>query len=138
MLRNANLKYATRGRVNRRTKGQADSMKVLEKGYVAARARRVHHDLPHSQVMKCVTCRLEEKNRFIPELVKKVRSGVSARRRSPRHWRSDEESERDSVCLEGYAETGTSSKMFCSRSVSDRDGGQDKDFAQVSVPSAPT
>ena len=25
-----------------------------------------------------------------------------ARRRIPRHWRLDEESERDSVCLEGY------------------------------------
>ena len=28
--------------------------------------------------------------------------------------------------------------MFCSRSVSDQDGGHDKDFSQVSVPSAPT
>ena len=61
---------------------------------------------------------IERQNRFIPELVKKVTSGVSARRRIPRHWRSDEESERDSVCLEGYAETGTSSKVFCSRNVS--------------------
>ena len=81
---------------------------------------------------------IERQNRFIPELVKKVTSGVSARRRIPRHWRSDEESERDSVCLEGYAETGTSSKMFCSRNVSDRDGGQEQDVAKVSVPSAPT
>ena len=36
-------------------------MKVLENMYVAARARRVHFDLPHSQVMKCVTCILTEK-----------------------------------------------------------------------------
>ena len=58
--------------------------------------------------------------------------------------------ERDSVCSgivvcpasdfaeTPSAETGTSSKKFCSRSVSDQDGGHDKDFAQVSVPSAPT
>ena len=112
-------------------------MKVLENVYVTARAYRVHFDFAHSQVMKCVTCKWTE-NHFILELAKKVRSGVSARRRIPRHWRSDAESERDSVCPEGYAETGTSSKMFCSRNVSDRNGGQDKDFAQVSVPSAPT
>ena len=76
-------------------------MKVLENMYVAARAYRVHFDSALSQVMRCVTCRLTE-NHFILELAKKVTSGVSARRRIPRHWRLDQESERDSVCLEGY------------------------------------
>ena len=63
---------------------------------------------------------IERQKSFIPELVRKV-----ARRRIPRHWRSDEESERDSVCLEGYAKRGISTKMFSSRGVSDRDGGQE-------------
>ena len=61
MLRNANLKYATRGRVNRRTKGKADSLKVLDNMYVTARAYRVHFDFAHSLVMKCVTRRSKEK-----------------------------------------------------------------------------
>ena len=54
-------------------------MKVLENMNVAPRAYRVHFDLAHSQVMKCVTCRLME-NHIILEPVEKVRSGVAARR----------------------------------------------------------
>ena len=76
MLRNANLNYATRGRVKKRTKAGRESMMVLENVDVTTRARRVHLDLPHSQVMVCVTCRLEEKSASFPHWWWEVRSGV--------------------------------------------------------------
>ena len=76
-------------------------MMVLENVDVTTRARRVHLDLPLSQVMECVTCSLKEKSASFSHWWWKVRSGVSVRR-IRRYWRSDEESERDSVCPEGY------------------------------------
>ena len=76
-------------------------MMVLENVDVTTRARRVHLDFPHSQVTGCVRCRLEEKTASFPRWWWKVRSGVSVRR-IRRYWRSDEESERDSVRPEAY------------------------------------
>ena len=96
----------------------ADPMKVLENVYVTTRARRVHLDLPHSQVMVCVTCKLKENNRFIPELVKKVRSGV-AREEEFHDTGGRMKSQNAIQCVwKGTLKRGTSSKMFCSRNVS--------------------
>ena len=66
MSRIATLKYATRGRVKKRTKGQSDPMKVLENMDVTTRAYRAHFDFPYSQVMGRVTRRVKEKTASFP------------------------------------------------------------------------